>query len=421
MRTTKKDPENYVGYKVRLFPTKEQEHLFYEYFGLNRFVYNLGINLQEEHKKSNNDKLLSKDKLNNLVNKIKYTKELSWITKYSAETTKLTLYDLMNAYWYHEKRPNHYNKPKRKSKEKSNKQFPIRAERMNIYNSFIYVPSIGNINYYNSYGNEILGTGYNKMKNKNLKYIHYCNPRISFDGINYYLSFTIPKDQSHQVNSYWKYSNNEEWQEQEESKAIGIDVGLKNEKWLVDSTGTKVERPNSDTINKKINRLERQYDRQKNTNLKKNSSFMEQHPNGSKNMQKTRTKINKCYKKITNRRRNVVHEYACSLLKKKPKAVVMETISSTELMDKHKYNKNIINKMIYDAALNDTMTIIEKKMNNNGIPVIKADSNYPSSQICSCCGNRHNIGRAKYYRCPDCGAIIDRDLNAAINLSKLAY
>lgn len=258
------------------------------------------------------------------------------------------------------------------------------------------------------------------------KFNKYSNARISFDGINYYLSFTIPKDQKHQINSYWNYSNNEEWQEQESSEAIGIDVGLKNEKWLVDSTGTRVERPNSDALNKKISRLERQYDRQKNTNLKKNSSFMEQHPNGSKNMQKTLVKINKCYKKISNRRRNAVHEYACSLLKKKPKAVVMESISVKKIMihDMTKTcndQKNQLNHLYNDAALYESMMIIERKMINNNIPVIRAESNYPSSQICSHCGYQQNIGRAKYYRCPECGTIIDRDLNAAINLANLAY
>lgn len=43
----KKLDDSHVGYKVRLFPTKEQEHLFYEYFGLNRFVYNLGIDIKK--------------------------------------------------------------------------------------------------------------------------------------------------------------------------------------------------------------------------------------------------------------------------------------------------------------------------------------------------------------------------------------
>ena len=45
----KENQNNFVGYKIRLFPSKEQEKIFYRYFGLNRFVYNFCINLQEEH------------------------------------------------------------------------------------------------------------------------------------------------------------------------------------------------------------------------------------------------------------------------------------------------------------------------------------------------------------------------------------
>ena len=190
---------------------------------------------------------------------------------------------------------------------------------------------------------------------------------------------------------------------------------------MVDSTGTKIERPNNDALNKKISRLQRKYERQKKVYSSKSSSYQEQHPNGSKNMQKTLAKINKCFKKIINRRKNVVHEYACSLLKKKPKAIVMENISSEKICINLKYNKNKMYSMMIDAALYESMMIIEEKMINNGISVIRANSNYPSSQICSCCGYRQNIGKAKYYRCPNCGTIIDRDLNAAINLAKLAY
>lgn len=145
---------------------------------------------------------------------------------------------------------------------------------------------------------------------------------------------------------------------------------------------------------------------------------MEQHPNGSKNMQKTLDKINKCFKKISNRRKNTVYEYTTSLLKIKPKAIVMESISSKNMTIQ---NGNTFNKLVIDAALYESMVIIEKKMESNGIPVIYADSNYPSSQLCSCCGYKQNIGRKNTYICPNCGNTIDRDLNAAINLSKLAY
>ena len=416
-----------VGYKIRLYPTKEQEHLFYEYFGMSRFVYNLCIDLQEEHYQNHKDdedySPLGKKDLRDKITFLETKDEYKWLKEYNVESLRAVIDDCLRAYELFRDITRKNEKPKYKSR-KSKKQFYSRPDRITITNDYVKLSSIGKIKYCNSYGDEILGTGYKERLDKSIKYTHYYNARVSFDGLYFYLSFTIPKDQEHQLNSYYNYYNNEEWQEQESSEPIGIDVGLKNEKWMVDSTGTKVERPNSDALNKKINRLKRKYSRQKKSNLHKNSSFMEQHPNGSKNMQKTRTKINKCYKKITNRRRNAVHEYACSLLKKKPKAVVMESISVRDIEQKYVkntgYHKNIMYQMTKDAALYESMQIIEQKMESNGIPVIKADPNYPSSQICSCCGSRHNIGRAKYYRCPVCGAVIDRDLNAAINLSRLA-
>lgn len=417
------EQDNYVGYKIRLFPTKEQEKIFYEYFGMSRFVYNLCIDLQEEqykkyiNDKENNYRRLSSEKLGTIITKLKKSSKYNWLNRYNAESIKGIIRDCCNAYKRFDN--NISGKPRYKNKDISKKQFYTRHDRLSIDNNFIKLSKIGKIKYCNSYGAEILGDSNKDKKNK--KYKHYSNPRISFDGLYFYISFTIPKDQEHQINSYWNYSNNKQWQEQEESEVIGIDVGLKREKWMVDSTGTKIERPNSDALNKKISRLQRKYERQKKVYSSKSSSYQEQHPNGSKNMQKTLAKINKCFKKITNRRKNVVHEYACSLLKKKPKAIVMENISSEKICINLKYNKNKMYSMMIDAALYESMIIIEEKMTNNEIPVIRADNNYPSSQICSCCGYRQNIGKAKYYRCPNCDTIIDRDLNAAINLAKLAY
>ena len=417
------EQDNYVGYKIRLFPTKEQEKIFYEYFGMSRFVYNLCIDLQEEqykkyiNDKENNYRRLSSEKLGTIITKLKKSSKYNWLNRYNAESIKGIIRDCCNAYKRFDN--NISGKPRYKNKDISKKQFYTRHDRLSIDNNFIKLSKIGKIKYCNSYGAEILGDSNKDKKNK--KYKHYSNPRISFDGLYFYISFTIPKDQEHQINSYWNYSNNKQWQEQEESEVIGIDVGLKREKWMVDSTGTKIERPNSDALNKKISRLQRKYERQKKVYSSKSSSYQEQHPNGSKNMQKTLAKINKCFKKITNRRKNVVHEYACSLLKKKPKAIVMENISSEKICINLKYNKNKMYSMMIDAALYESMIIIEEKMTNNEIPVIRADNNYPSSQICNCCGYRQNIGKAKYYRCPNCDTIIDRDLNAAINLAKLAY
>lgn len=298
---------------------------------------------------------------------------------------------------------------------------------MSIRETQVFIPSIGFVDYYNSYGDQIIGFGYKNIKNGN--YIKFINPRISFDGSSYYLSFSVLKDEDHNINSY-QYYNNQEWQEQETSNAIGIDVGLRHDKWLKDSTGRTVVRPKCEKEIERLKFYQQKLDRQYEINKDREPRTFKnrQYPiNGiSKNMQKTKVKINKLYDKIVNKRRNVVHEYCKDLLLQKPDAVVMEDIGVQSLVLTKEDNvpideREAMNNLIYNAALFDTMKIIENTMVNNGIKVIYADHNYPSSQICSNCGHIQKIGQAKYYRCPECGMVMDRDFNAAINLSKLAY
>ena len=416
--------DTHVGYKLRLFPTKEQEKIFYEYFRMTRFVYNKTINLEEEqyqkHMKNPKEyKRLTYGRLTVKFTNLKKSR-YKWLNKFNAESIKSAIRDCTVAYSKFDDK-NLPNRRPRFKNQYSNKQFSTRADRLIISNDYITLSSIGDVKYCNSYGNEIIGCG-NKDR-KNMKYLHYCNTRISYDGLYFYLSFTLPKDENHNIKSYQYYEGDDNWKNQQSSESIGIDVGLINDKWLVDSTGKRIERPDSTVLNKRISRLERKYERQRKANLKKDSSFFEHHPDGSKNMQKTRSKINKDLKKISNRRKNKAHDYSNYLLRLKPKNVIIESVSVNSMIihDKNINYSNTMNAMIRDAALYETMTIIERKLNNNGIQVIKADKQFPSSQICSCCGNRQNIGRAKYYRCPICGTIIDRDLNAAINLSRYEY
>ena len=74
-----------------------------------------------------------------------------------------------------------------------------------------------------------------------------------------------------------------------------------------------------------------------------------------------------------------------------------------------------------DVILYTFQEILAYKCKHHGIELIKADKYYPSSQICSNCGNRQKIGSRKTYICPVCGLRINRDINAAINLEKYYY
>lgn len=410
----------HVGYKIKIFPTKDQEIEFKKYFGACRYVYNLAIDMQEESYRNNNQfmKFIS---INNKFNQIKSSEGLSWLKEYDSTSLKLILKDNVQAFMNFFKGNCRY--PKRKNKKDSKMQFPVRSERISIYDDKIRIPSIGLIDcvYHDS---SINGNG--DKNNKTRTYLKYCNTRISFDGSNYFISFTIPIDDNHIMNSCKKYGHNSEYIYRQQSKSIGIDLGCKGNNWIVDSAGNRISLPDFSKEKKKLKRFHKKLARQLSENTRREPRrFETNNPDHgySKNEIKTIAKISKYYHKITNKRNNKVHEYCKILLELKPASVVLETISVKDMLlteSKMSGNKKKLkNSKVMDASLYTTQDIITYTMVANNIPVIYADEQYPSTQLCSCCGFKQDIHRKRYYRCPICGNVMDRDENAANNLSKL--
>lgn len=416
---------DYIGYKIELNPTEEQKRIFENYFRVAKLIYNLGINIQEDSIAKNGYYLNFKSICKELV-KLKNTEEYKWLYQYDSAFLKLVLADVVNAYNLHTQNSRHFRKPTYKSKD-DKLRFPIRSDSLYIENDKIRISTIGYVDCINSYGNEIIGVSNPHIKGN---YLKFTDPRISKNGSRYYLSFSIPKDESHNINSYDKYYGNPEWREKSFSEPIGIDFGLKAEKWLKDSTRKIIKRPVCKKEKAHISKLQSKINNQYNINKDRDpKTFKDRQPlkNGiSKNMQKNINKLNEEYSRITNLRHEAVHQYCNYLLDLKPKAVVMEDLKALSFIVKDDENicnikKRRENALLYDAAIYDTKKIIEETMVNNGIPVIYADRYYPSSQICSNCGYIHKINpTAKYYRCPLCGYVEDRDFNAAYNLANIA-
>ena len=99
-----------------------------------------------------------------------------------------------------------------------------------------------------------------------------------------------------------------------------------------------------------------------------------------------------------------------------PSTVVMEHMNNNDILQIPR-----VAKLTYDAAFYRCRQVMQNKCNKFSIPFILAPKSYPSSQLCSNCGSRYKIGTSKIYKCKYCGLEIDRDLNAALNLKKLAY
>jgi putative transposase len=134
----------------------------------------------------------------------------------------------------------------------------------------------------------------------------------------------------------------------------------------------------------------------------------------TQNIIKLEKEIKLIHRKLTNIRNNHIHQSTSSIIKLKPYRVVMEDLNISGMMKNKHLSKAIANQKLYEF-----LRQIEYKCKFNGIEFIKVDRFFPSSKMCSNCGNvKKDLKLSdRIYKC-DCGLTIDRDKNASINLSK---
>lgn len=424
---------NFIGYRIKIYPTKDQETIFKSYFGTSRFVYNLCLSIQKDHYKrylqgEEKSSFISFIDMNNKISDLKRTNdEYKWLSNFDSKSITYVIKDLSKAYKYYFKNSKHYRLPKYKKKKYSDQMFPIRADRLQISNTEVRIPSIGYVYCGNHGYDNIIGSGNAKIQS--FPYKHYYNARVIYDGYSYWLAFSLERSHKEGIepNSCKKFKNNDLWQHKSSSDPIGIDLNAHKDSWIVLSNGKIYQRPNCYKEDKQIAKYYRKLmhkikiNKEKKTNSTIANTKLKE-PDRTKNEEKILKKLNKAYKRKTNKKLAVIHKCACDILTEKPKFVVMESLNINNMMiprfsNTNKKFRTRFNKKISESIMNTAQSIIGKKIINNGIPVYKADNEFPSSQLCSNCGYRQKIGSNRIYKCPCCGNIIDRDLNAAINLS----
>ena len=399
---------NFIGLKIQIYPTEEQKQEIKRNFGIARYMYNYGIN-EEEREYSERNNFLNKYDLNKRFTEFKNRKENSWLLEYDATTMKIILFDVVNAFKRYFKKISEY--PRLKLKKSIYQQYPIRPERMSIYEDHIRIPGIktdiacGNIPH-----PYCIGKGY--VSKNNLEYRKYRASRIIYDGVHYYLTFEMDISENINISSYEKYHDINETKPY--SDTIGIDFGFSKKNWIVDSNGNHIHLPDSSKEDKKIKHLQRKLNRQIRTSKTKKRS---------KNREKTIKEINKYYKRIAHRKENTIHNYIShEIIQRKPLAVVIEDITTTDFLIKARYDipayqRNKYNSNIFQHCLYKFQTFLKYKCNKNGIKLIRADRQFPSSKRCNSCGHEQDIGKHKVYKCPVCGMLMNRDENAAKNLA----
>ena len=251
--------------------------------------------------------------------------------------------------------------------------------------------------------------------------IKICRPCIIFTGDKFELSIGIKYKKP--VKPKYHYSDVDI-----HSAPIGIDVGITH--MAVTSNGDVFDLPKSKlskldkriaSIDRKINKWRTKFrdSYYESLSCDMKTKYPEIKDVKSQNLLKLESKRRKLYRKHDKIRENFRCQAINSIVKQYPSAIVIEDIKSSKWKIK---GANRLNKAIDDASVMDFLRRINNKCEFLDIPLIKADSNYPSTKMCSCCGNTiaNTLTRDRMFICSACGYKEDRDLNAAYNLRNLA-
>ncbi|MHB8333485.1 MAG: RNA-guided endonuclease TnpB family protein [Acidimicrobiales bacterium] len=135
---------------------------------------------------------------------------------------------------------------------------------------------------------------------------------------------------------------------------------------------------------------------------------------GSKGRQRARSRLAKSHRKVANTRRHLVHQASRSLVDR-AQVLVIEDLNVAGMVRNRRLARSIS-----DAAMGELSRQILYKARWHGVEVRVVDRYFPSSKTCSGCGDvKTDLDLStRTYSCWACGLVIDRDLNAAINLAR---
>lgn len=361
--------------KIRLYPNVIQATQINKLLGCYRVVYNQclarKIKSYEENKISENQTSLGHFIHHELLKDDNFI----WLREQNTKVLKQAVIDMLNAYKNFFEQHTGYPKFKSK-KDKQSCRFELGAiSKRNVYTDYkLSLANIRNIKF--------------KCNKKYAEYLQKHKENIRQATLTklpcgeYYLSILVDGDLTHKV--------------KESHYTIGIDLGIKD--FIVTSDGEVFENLHFNKNKRnKIKRLQKQLFRKE---------------NNSNNRNKTRIKLAKIYKRITDKKQYYLHQVSNYLIDEN-QVIVMEDLNVSGMLENHKLAGNI-----QELNFGEFKRMLEYKANWYGRKLIFVDRFYPSSKTCNHCGyvNKKLKLSDRQWICPDCGEIIERDYNAALNI-----
>lgn len=363
------------AYKFRIYPSDEQKVFFSKTFGCVRLVYNLMLNDRikaYEESKGNLDKKIK------YPTPAKYKKDYEFLKEIDSLALANAQMNLDKAYknFFRDKSIGF---PKFKSKKNPVQSYTTNNQNgtVNIFENWLKIPKM----------KELIKIKVHRRIEGIVK-----SATISCNGSDkYFISLLCETD----IKELSKTNS-----------AIGIDLGVRDMAIL--STGEKIQNLKfKSQLENKLKREQRKLSKKFMIAKKENKKLSE-----AKNYQKQRIKVAKIHEKIMNMRTDFLNKLSTNIIKNHD-IICIEDLNIKRMLHNHKLAKSIT-----DVSWSSFINKLEYKAKWYGKEIIKIDKFYPSSQICSVCGNR-DIKKTldiREWTCPICHTHHDRDINASKNI-----
>ncbi|WHT49547.1 RNA-guided endonuclease TnpB family protein [Sporosarcina thermotolerans] len=355
------------AYKFRIYPTKEQEDFLVKTFGCVRFVYNKMLAERKEtyEKLKDNMTLLKKQKI---PTPAKYKKEFEWLK----EVDSLAL---------------------------ANAQLNLQTAFSNFFSGKTKYPKFKNRKSRQSYTTN--------MVNGNIKILdaHIKLPKLTplrmkqhreIPSHHVIKSCTISRSSTgkYHISILTEYEHKPK--KKEIKQVVGLDFAMDG-LFVESEEGKKANYP--------------QFYRRAEEKLAKEQRILSKKTKGSSRWEKQRIRVAKLHEKVANQRRDFLHKQSWRLANQYD-CVVIEDLNMKEMSQALRFGKSVA-----DNGWGMFSTFLEYKLKDQGKRFLKIDKWFPSSKMCSDCGNvKAALSLSeRTYSC-ECGFVSDRDWNAAINI-----
>ena len=351
------------GLKYRISPTNFQKELIAKHIGSSRFVYNLALETKNAAYLGSKHNFSPFDLIKQLP---ELKKECEWLKEVNSQSLQQSIQNMDIAFKKFFKGAGF---PKFKSKHRGKQSFSV-PQNVIVENNLLIIPKFKE--------------GIDIVLHREIKgTIKSATISVTPTG-KYFVSILV--DTNVEMPTKAPIAEN---------TTIGIDLGLKD--FAITSEGDVFENPkNLRKAQSKLKYVQRKYSKNKG--------------------KRTKQRLTLLHEKVVNKRKDFLHKTSTKLIREN-QTIALENLAVSNMVKNHN-----LAQAISDASWSTFVTMLEYKADWYGKNILKIGRFAPSSKTCSCCGhiNKELTLKDREWTCPKCNSVLDRDVNAAINIKSFA-